>query len=728
MGKHDGKVVISTALDNGGIEKDVGEISGSFGGLPNVLSKTSKAITNAFSKPVAVALAKVRALEREFERVTDEFNNAKLVDNDAAAEKYGKKQTQVYDKLLAARERLSIEVQDEAKKQSDAEVKQAKKASAASKKASKTVSKFGNRLKSIVSGALVFNIISAALRKFTQYIGKTVASTDEMKSALANLKGAASTAFAPVIEIITPAIAKLTNALATAIAKIAVFISTLTGKSISSMKETAKTIADIGDAASDTKKSLAGFDEINALSQSNGGASAGAVQPNYDFVDSVDTSWVSIFNTELETARVSVQNLVSALEPVKTFVAQGLVDFYNLVLVPIGTWVLGEGFPRFVDAISKQLSLVDWESLNGSLVNLWSSVTPFAVNVGEGLLWFWENVITPLIGWAADNLIPAALDLISEAINFLNSIIEGAEPALQWIWDNFFVPIGSFAWQAIIDFLGLLTDAFSALSDWASENKGTLSLITTIILGFLAGLWVYNTSKKIIPFISNLSASFAMLATKILEFATTSLAGALSAGFFALGFAVLLAGIIAVSAAWGKMNGAQKVITILGALAAAAIAAAIAIAVFHSSWTVGIAAAAIAGGIALLVGAFSAFGTMDFSKILSGSSSVDASSIDPKKFGVGAGNFSLPALAQGAVLPANKPFLAMVGDQKHGTNVEAPLETIKQALAEVMATQGSGDVTINFTGDLAQLARVLKPVIEKEGRRTGTSLAKGALI
>ena len=222
MGKSDGKVVISTALDNGGIEKGVVEISGSFGGLPNVLSKTSKSITNAFSKPVAVARAKVKALEREYQRVTDEFNNAKMSNNDAEAEKYGKKQTQIYDKLIAARERLSIEAQAEAEKQSGSEVKQATKAY---KKASKTVSKFGSRLKTIVSGALVFNIISSALRKFTQYIGKTVSATDEMKSALANLKGAASTAFAPVIEIITPAIARLTNTLAAAIAKISIFIS-----------------------------------------------------------------------------------------------------------------------------------------------------------------------------------------------------------------------------------------------------------------------------------------------------------------------------------------------------------------------------------------------------------------------------------------------------------------------------------------------------------------------
>ena len=37
------------------------------------------------------------------------------------------------------------------------------------------------------------------------------------------------------------------------------------------------------------------------------------------------------------------------------------------------------------------------------------------------------------------------------------------------------------------------------------------------------------------------------------------------------------------------------------------------------------------------------------------------------------------------MLPANKPFLAMVGDQKHGTNVEAPLATIQEAVAMVMA-------------------------------------------
>lgn len=49
----------------------------------------------------------------------------------------------------------------------------------------------------------------------------------------------------------------------------------------------------------------------------------------------------------------------------------------------------------------------------------------------------------------------------------------------------------------------------------------------------------------------------------------------------------------------------------------------------------------------------------------------------------------IPALAQGAVIPPNKEFLAVLGDQRQGTNIEAPLDTIKQAVAEVLAEMGN---------------------------------------
>lgn len=99
--------------------------------------------------------------------------------------------------------------------------------------------------------------------------------------------------------------------------------------------------------------------------------------------------------------------------------------------------------------------------------------------------------------------------------------------------------------------------------------------------------------------------------------------------------------------------------------------------------------------------------------------------IGGRHFGFNVDMPKIPYLAQGAVIPPNREFLAVLGDQHTGTNIEAPLETIKQALAEVMAQHGGGDITINFTGDLAQLARILKPQIERENMRVGTSFIEG---
>ena len=58
------------------------------------------------------------------------------------------------------------------------------------------------------------------------------------------------------------------------------------------------------------------------------------------------------------------------------------------------------------------------------------------------------------------------------------------------------------------------------------------------------------------------------------------------------------------------------------------------------------------------------------------------------------GFYKIPELAQGAVIPPNNPFLAVLGDQQSGTNIEAPLETIKQALREVTITGGDQQIVI----------------------------------
>ena len=87
----------------------------------------------------------------------------------------------------------------------------------------------------------------------------------------------------------------------------------------------------------------------------------------------------------------------------------------------------------------------------------------------------------------------------------------------------------------------------------------------------------------------------------------------------------------------------------------------------------------------------------------------------------------IPYLASGAVIPPNAPFLAVLGDQRNGTNIEAPLDTIKQAVAEVM-TEIVIRNEINFNGDLAALIRLLYPEIQTEAIRKGGSLAKEVIM
>lgn len=58
------------------------------------------------------------------------------------------------------------------------------------------------------------------------------------------------------------------------------------------------------------------------------------------------------------------------------------------------------------------------------------------------------------------------------------------------------------------------------------------------------------------------------------------------------------------------------------------------------------------------------------------------------------GRVSIPRLAQGAVIPPNREFLAVLGDQTHGTNIEAPLSTIEEAVAIVMGEQNQALIEV----------------------------------
>ena len=80
---------------------------------------------------------------------------------------------------------------------------------------------------------------------------------------------------------------------------------------------------------------------------------------------------------------------------------------------------------------------------------------------------------------------------------------------------------------------------------------------------------------------------------------------------------------------------------------------------------------------------------------------------------------TLPRLATGAVIPPNKEFLAVLGDQKSGTNIETPLATMVDAFKQAMAGSGGGATTVVIQLDGKEIARSTVKNINNMTRAAG---------
>lgn len=86
---------------------------------------------------------------------------------------------------------------------------------------------------------------------------------------------------------------------------------------------------------------------------------------------------------------------------------------------------------------------------------------------------------------------------------------------------------------------------------------------------------------------------------------------------------------------------------------------------------------------------------------------------------------NLPRLAQGTVIPANREFLAVLGDQKQGVNIEAPLQTIVDAFNIALSNNGgynSGKTEVVLEIDGREFGRAVVEQGNRENRRIGTRL------
>ena len=92
-------------------------------------------------------------------------------------------------------------------------------------------------------------------------------------------------------------------------------------------------------------------------------------------------------------------------------------------------------------------------------------------------------------------------------------------------------------------------------------------------------------------------------------------------------------------------------------------------------------------------------------------------------------NTGVPGFASGGVFMPNHPVLGVLGDNRNQVEIAAPRSAMQEAFLDALdrrgGARGTTKVSIEFRGSLAQLGRVLQPVITTETTRQGVDLLKG---
>lgn len=388
--------------------------------------------------------------------------------------------------------------------------------------AERHASRFGTRLRGIVSGALIFNGISAGLRSLTQYFSSAIGQTSEMQSALANLKGAAATAAAPLIQVLAPALAALANVAARVFASIAQVISLLTGKSVASMASAAKGMQSAGNAAGGAAKqmerarrTLAGFDEIETLEApdtgagSGGGGGAGGADINYDAALDLDTSPISeklagifdVFEAAWDSQGEKViASMKSAFASVKALAGSIGDSFYEVFANGTGQQTLESILSIFgnimgcVDKFTERLKVAWDDNGNGTaIIQAWWDGL-------NDILGMFDRISGATAEWLSGLDLSPALGSFAQYISVCESLVGLVTGALADAYESVLLPLASWTIEdyvpACIDLLvaafqalcNILDPAWQGLKKLLDQLKPVAEFIGDVVIDCLNGL------------------------------------------------------------------------------------------------------------------------------------------------------------------------------------------------------------------------------------------------
>lgn len=477
-----------------------------------------------------------------------------------------------------------------------------------------------------------------------RYLGEAVVSTGQLrgevtalKASLNRLQATLGNALLPIAKAVLPILQQAVNWVNATLRRLGLLTQTLFGTAAGQEAFTKATEK----AARTASRSLASFDQLNRIQSGGVAGSSGS------------------------TGGTSQSSL---LEP-------NFGEFYFL-----------KHAKMMLDALKE----LDFQPLLTLLQGVWQALEPLAGQLCYGLYWAFWNIFYPMSQWAVETLLPLVLENLRLVLENLNATIESCRPALLLIWQNTLKPMGQWAADKLVEGLEWLMEKLEALSVWLEYNEIPVEWLLNAAGAALAVLLLINASMALFNSRTKTGTGMVQLLTAALN--------ALSAPVEMIRAALELlnTGLLALSRGWQTVRSDSMAVVqavrgdwqnlvswfqtgVLGQLRDSFRNAVNGIIGFFNTMLRG-----ITSGINSLISRLNtiSFEVPDWVPDLGGSS-----------FGISLNTVrtpQIPMLAKGAVLPANRPFMAVVGDQRHGTNVEAPLETIQQAVALVMEDVAAG--------------------------------------
>ena len=534
-------------------------------------------------------------------------------------------------------------------------------------------------------------------------------------------------AFRTIGTLILPAVNLLIKGLAKVgeYAKVAAqSIALMFGKEIDSSAETASNIStavdnqnDLTEAVEDTNKALKGttasYDEVNTLSSSAlentgisssiGGVAGGAVALNET------KNGVSSFSSAIQEQFAKIAEIAKKVwdsTPVQTFVKASKTTLKT--------------FWKFATTM--------WSDIKNNAVMTWQSIQEDMQTTGENLVALWTSY------WSDFN------DVVK---NWGQPIINSISKLFNSIWSTAIDPAVQLITKAWADFTGILLDLWNERGADLLNNIGefvhttiglfqsiydnVLEPIITPLLETLSWLWDKHLSglvKKIGEFVMK-------LANGALEIYNNFIAPVVSwlSDIFSPIWSIVSSSVIGVfgslMAYLSDMVG--NIIDMFSGIIDFLTG------VFTGNWKK--AWTGIKNIFKSIVGGFANIFKLPINLIIdginafiSGLNKIKIPNWVPMVGGKGFDIPKIPKLAQGAVIPPNREFLAVLGDQKQGRNIETPESLLREIYAEGNAETNAllqqliqvmqKGMTVNVDGK--QLMRINREAETRVGRQTVT--------